>query len=72
MRTKIFTAKPLSYVETRIVPDISDRSEAEGALPMPIHCACQYIVLAKHSDYIISNTVHECVMHVIYNILQSD
>ena len=34
--------KPLSYVETRIAPDVSDRTEAKGALPH-----CQYTLPAN-------------------------
>ena len=58
---------PPWYVETRIVPDVSDRSEAAEALPLactlclPIHCA-----LATHADYIITNPTYVC--NILFSI----
>ena len=50
---KLYTAKPLNNVETRIVPDVSNRGQAQGALLLantlclPFCCAPQLFLRTK-------------------------
>ena len=62
-----YTAKPLSYVDTRIVSNVSDPERSGGSVNyLPIHCACQTICACQASGQQF-NPIKFTIMNLYFN-----